>query len=55
MAKPNIEGSAEYIGVKSIPEPVCNGYPVKIDNKKTIKVRGTGAAIKGTMASSKMG
>ena len=36
MAKQHIEGSAEYKGVKSIPAPVGNGYPVKIDNKKTI-------------------
>ena len=59
MAKHSIERSAEYDccpkGVKSIPAPVGNGYPVKIDNKKTIKVRGTGAAIRGTMATSKMG
>jgi hypothetical protein len=53
--KKHTEGSAEYSGVKSVPTPVGNGYPVKIDNKKTVKVRGTGAAIRGTMASSKMG
>ena len=55
MAKQHIEGSAEYKGVKSVPAPVGNGYPVKIDTKKTVKVRGTGAAIRGTMATSKMG
>jgi hypothetical protein len=55
MAKQHIEGSAEYKGVKSVPTPVGNGYPVEIQNKKTIKVRGTGAATKGTMATSKMG
>lgn len=49
------EGSAEYSGVKSVPTPVGNGYPVKIDTKKTVKVRGTGAAIRGTMATSKLG
>lgn len=53
--KKHTEGSAEYSGVKSVPTPVGNGYPVKIDVKKTIKVRGTGAATKGTMASNKMG
>ena len=55
MAKQHIEGSAEYSGVKSVPAPVGNGYPVKIDTKKTVKVRGTGAAVKGTMATSKLG
>ena len=38
MAKQHIEGSAEYKGVKSVPTPVGNGYPVQIENKKTIKV-----------------
>ena len=36
--------------VKSVPAPVGNGYPVKIDTKKTVKVRGTGAATKGKMS-----
>lgn len=55
MTKQHSEGTAKYKGVKSVPTPVGNGYPVKIDNKKTVKVRGTGAAVKGTMATSKMG
>lgn len=49
------EGSAEYAGVKSVPTPKGNGYPVEIENKKSVAVRGTGAATKGTKASSKMG
>lgn len=48
------EGSGEYAGVKSIPAPTCNGYPVQV-KPKPIKVRGTGAATKGLKASSKMG
>ena len=48
------EGSAEYAGVKKIPTPVGNGYPVETP-PKPIKVRGTGAAVKGTKASAKMG
>lgn len=55
MAKQHIEGSAEYKGVKSVPTPVGNGYPVKIDTEKTVKVRGTGAATKGTMTTNKLG
>lgn len=59
MVKQHIERPAKYDccakGVKSIPAPVCNGYPVKIDTKKTVKVRGTGAALRGTMATSKLG
>ena len=49
------EGTAEYSGVKSVPTPTCNGYPDKIGVKKTVKVRGTGAAVRGTMATSKLG
>jgi len=49
------EGSAEYAGVKSVPTPKGNGYPVEITETKTVKVRGTGAATKGTKCSSKLG
>ena len=48
------EGTAEYSGVKSVPTPVGNGYPVKA-KPQTLKVRGMGAATKGTKASTKMG
>jgi hypothetical protein len=49
------EGSAEYAGVKQIETPKGNGYPVELTAEKTVQVRGTGAATKGTKASSKMG
>ena len=50
----HVDGSDEYSGVKKIPTPVGNGYPVETP-PKPIKVRGTGAAVKGTKASAKMG
>ena len=50
----HVEGSDEYSGVKNIPAPTGNGYPVETP-PKPIKVRGTGAATKGTKASAKMG
>ena len=32
-----------------------NGYPAKVSNTQTVKVRGTGAATKATRCSKKMG
>lgn len=49
------EGSAEYSGVKKTSVPKGNGYPNDIADTKTVKVRGTGAAIKGTKSSMKLG
>lgn len=40
---------------KPVPTPSCCGYPNKVPNTQTTKIRGTGAATKGTHASSKMG
>lgn len=34
---------------------VGSGYPNKVANTQTVKIRGTGAATKGTNASKKMG
>lgn len=41
--------------VKPAPLPTSSGYPVGKPPAKPIKVRGTGAAVKGTHASGKMG
>ena len=49
------EGSAEYSGVKSVPTPKSSGYPNEKPNTQTVKVRGTGAATKGTKSSTKLG
>ena len=49
------QGSAEYAGVKKISTPKGNGYPNEKPNTQTVKVRGTGAAVKGTKSSSKLG
>jgi len=45
----------KYNQPKSVPVPNVCGYPNKIANTQTLKVRGTGAATKGTGASQKMG
>lgn len=49
------EGSAEYAGIKKISTPNSSGYPNGKPNTQTVKVRGTGAATKGTKSSSKLG
>lgn len=36
-------------------KPPSNGYPNNIPNTQTVKVRGTGAATKGTGCSTKLG
>jgi len=45
----------KYNQPKSAPMPDCCGYPNKAANTQTQEIRGTGAATKGTRASSKMG
>ena len=49
------EGSAEYKGVKSVPTPNSSGYPNNVASTQTVKVRGTGAATKGTKCTKKLG
>lgn len=49
------EGTEEYRGIKDVPQPHGNGYPNNIANTKTVKIRGTGAATKGTKCSTKLG
>lgn len=44
-----------YNQPKNVPVPNTAGYPNNVANTQTVKVRGTGAAIKGTKASKKMG
>lgn len=39
---------------QSVPVPEVAGYPNKVPNTQTVKVRGTGAATKGTHASKRM-
>lgn len=51
----HVEGTAEYSGVKEVPVPETSGYPNEKPNTQTVKVRGTGAATKGTKSSSKLG
>lgn len=51
----HVEGSDEYSGVKSVPTPESSGYPNEKPNTQTVKVRGTGAAVKGTKSSAKLG
>lgn len=41
--------------VKSVPVPKCNGYPNKVASTQTVKTRGTGAAVRGTKSSTKLG
>lgn len=45
----------EYKQPKPVPVPKTDGYPNNVPNTQTLKVRGTGAATKGTGASKKMG
>jgi len=45
----------EYKQPKPVPVPNTNGYPNNVPNTLTVKIRGTGAATKGTGASKKMG
>lgn len=40
---------------KSVPVPNTSGYPNKVANTQTVKVRGTGAATKGNKSSTKLG
>ena len=49
------EGSAEYKGIKSVPTPNTAGYPNGIASTQTVKVRGTGAAVKGNKCTKKLG
>ena len=55
MASEHKEGSAEYKGIKSVPTPNTAGYPNGIASTQTVKVRGTGAATKGTKCTKKLG
>lgn len=41
--------------VKSAPNPTTAGYPVNVKNTQTVKVRGTGAAVRGNKSTSKLG
>ena len=45
----------KYGQPKPAPMVACCGYPNKVANTQTVKIRGTGAATKGTNASKKMG
>lgn len=45
----------KYGQIKSVPTPNTSGYPNKVANTQTLKIRGTGAATKGTGCSKKMG
>lgn len=51
------QSKADYrdSGVKSVPTPDSSGYPNEKPNTQTVKVRGTGAAVKGTKSSTKLG
>lgn len=49
------EGTGEYAGIKKVPTPNSSGYPNEKPKTQTVKVRGTGAATKGTKSSSKLG
>ncbi len=40
---------------KSVPVPHTSGYPNKIASTQTVKVRGTGAAIRGNKCTPKLG
>ena len=46
---------AEYKQPKPVPISPGNGYPNNVANTQTLKMRGTGAATKGTGSSKKMG
>jgi len=48
-------GTAEYAGIKKVPTPNTAGYPNEKPNTQTVKVRGTGAAVKGDKSSTKLG
>lgn len=45
----------KYGQPKSVPTPNISGYPNKVANTQTQKMRGAGAATKGTGHSKKMG
>lgn len=45
----------KYEQTKPVPVPNVSGYPNKIANTQTMRVRGCGAATKGCGASKKMG
>jgi hypothetical protein len=46
----------EYKQPKQIPIPSNNnGYPNNVPNTQTVKTRGTGAAVRGTKSSKKLG
>lgn len=45
----------EYMQPKSCPVPKTSGYPNAIKSTQTMKIRGTGAATKGTKFNPKMG
>lgn len=49
------EGTEEYRSIKDVLQPHGNGYPNNVRNTKTVKIRGTGAATKGTKCSTKLG
>jgi hypothetical protein len=46
---------AEYKQPKPVPISPGNGYPNNVANTQTLKMRGAGAATKGTGCSKKMG
>lgn len=42
------DATEQYGKIKSVPVPDISGYPNKVANTQTQKIRGTGAATKGT-------
>jgi hypothetical protein len=44
-----------YNQPKKMATPSCCGYPNKVSSTQTMKIRGTGAATKGTKSSAKLG
>jgi hypothetical protein len=45
----------QYKQPQKTPVPNTAGYPNNVPNTQTVKTRGTGAAIKGTKSSKKLG
>ena len=45
----------QYKQPKNTPVPNVAGYPNNVPNTQTVKTRGTGAAVKGTKSSKKLG
>lgn len=45
----------KYNQPKKVPTPSCSGYPNSVASTQTVKTRGTGAAVRGTKSSKKLG